>query len=166
VRYYLFSLKQKSDFKPGTWGMAGSWHGCCGKLQCYPAWSQNRWLILWHMPSLCQLWSLTTTRRIRANLVARGSRHRVWTRYCRGSHPRTMQTEYESVLIDKEGSMWWRRRRKWVWWYQCVPGDHFPYFRMERYGMYSAQKGSGLCSTSVYKKDEHVCSLLVQNSML
>jgi hypothetical protein len=27
-------------------------------------------------------------------------------------------------------------------------------------------QGSGLCSTSVDKKDEHVCSLLVQNSLL
>ncbi len=30
----------------------------------------------------------------------------------------------------------------------------------------SPAQGSGLCSTSVDKKDEHVCSLLVQNSLL
>ena len=48
-----------------------------------------------------------------ASHMARGSRHTVWTQYCRGSHPR-MQTEYESVRIDKEGSMQWRRHRKRV----------------------------------------------------
>jgi hypothetical protein len=36
---------------------------------------------------------------------------------------------------------------------------------MERNGMSSAQ-GSGLCSTSVDTKDDHVCSLLVQKSLL
>ncbi len=30
----------------------------------------------------------------------------------------------------------------------------------------SPAQGSGLCCTSVDKKDEHVCSLLVQNSLL
>jgi hypothetical protein len=30
----------------------------------------------------------------------------------------------------------------------------------------SPAQGSGFCSTSVDKKDEHVCSLLVQNSLL
>jgi hypothetical protein len=30
----------------------------------------------------------------------------------------------------------------------------------------SPAKGSGLCSTLVDKKDKHVCSLLVQNSLL
>jgi hypothetical protein len=30
----------------------------------------------------------------------------------------------------------------------------------------SPSQGSGLCSTFVYKKDKHVCSLLVQNSLL
>jgi hypothetical protein len=30
----------------------------------------------------------------------------------------------------------------------------------------SPAQGSGLCSTSVDKKDKHVCSLLVQNSLL
>ena len=48
-----------------------------------------------------------------ASHVARGSRHTVRTRYCRGSHPH-MQSEYESVLIDAEGSIRWRRRRKRV----------------------------------------------------
>jgi hypothetical protein len=30
----------------------------------------------------------------------------------------------------------------------------------------SSAQGSGLCSTLVDKKDKHVCSLLVQNSLL
>jgi hypothetical protein len=30
----------------------------------------------------------------------------------------------------------------------------------------SPAQGSGLCSTAVDKKDKHVCSLLVQNSLL
>ncbi len=33
-------------------------------------------------------------------------------------------------------------------------------------GRVSPAQGSGLCSTMVDKKDEHVCSLLVQNSLL
>jgi hypothetical protein len=48
-----------------------------------------------------------------ASHVARGSQHAVWTRYCQGHWPR-VQTEYESVLVDAEGSMRWRRRCKWV----------------------------------------------------
>ncbi len=45
--------------------------------------------------------------------VARGSQHAMRTRYCQGHRP-CAQTEYELVLVDEEGSMIWRRRRKWV----------------------------------------------------
>jgi hypothetical protein len=46
-----------------------------------------------------------------ASHMARGSWHAVRTRYCRGRQP-CAQTEYELVLVDAEGSMRWRRRRK------------------------------------------------------
>jgi hypothetical protein len=46
-----------------------------------------------------------------ASHVARGSRHAVQTRYCRGHRP-CAPTEYELVLVDTEGSMrWWRYRK-------------------------------------------------------
>jgi hypothetical protein len=48
-----------------------------------------------------------------ASHVARGSQHAVRTRYCQGRWPHA-QTEYELVLVDAEGSMRWRRCRKWV----------------------------------------------------
>ncbi len=47
-----------------------------------------------------------------ASHMARGSPHAVWTRYCQGRRP-CAQKEYELVLVDAEGSMRWRRRRKW-----------------------------------------------------
>jgi hypothetical protein len=47
-----------------------------------------------------------------ASQVARGSRHAVQTRYSRGRRP-LAQTEYESVLVDAEGSMRWWKRCKW-----------------------------------------------------
>ena len=43
--------------------------------------------------------------------VARGSQHVVQTRYCQG-HWSCAQMEYESVLVDAEGSMRWQRHRK------------------------------------------------------
>ncbi len=46
-----------------------------------------------------------------AEHVARGSRQAIRTWYCVGKHPR-VQKEYESVIVDAEGSMKWRRRRK------------------------------------------------------
>jgi hypothetical protein len=39
-----------------------------------------------------------------ASHVDGGSRNAVWTRYCHGPWP-WLQTEYESVLVDAEGSM-------------------------------------------------------------
>jgi hypothetical protein len=45
--------------------------------------------------------------------MARGSRHAVRTRYCQGRQS-YVQTEYESVLVDTEGSMRWQRRCKQV----------------------------------------------------
>ena len=42
-----------------------------------------------------------------ASHMARGSRQAVRTRYCRESRHR-LQMEYESVLVDAEGSMRWR----------------------------------------------------------
>jgi hypothetical protein len=41
-----------------------------------------------------------------ASHVAHGSHNTVRMRYCRGHRP-WLQTEYESVLVDAEGSMWW-----------------------------------------------------------
>jgi len=46
-----------------------------------------------------------------AEHVARGSRQAIRTRYCVRKHPR-VQKEYESVIVDAEGSMKWQRRRK------------------------------------------------------
>jgi len=46
-----------------------------------------------------------------AEHVARGSSQAIRTRYCVGKRPR-VQKEYESVIVDAEGSMKWRRRRK------------------------------------------------------
>ena len=46
-----------------------------------------------------------------AEHVARGSRQAIRTRYCVGKRPR-VRKEYESVIVDAEGSMKWRRRRK------------------------------------------------------
>ncbi len=48
-----------------------------------------------------------------AEHVVRGSRQTVRTRYCAGSRP-WARLEYEAVLVDGEGSMKWRRRRKRV----------------------------------------------------
>jgi hypothetical protein len=48
-----------------------------------------------------------------AEHVSYGSRHTVRTRYCTGRRPRA-RIEYEAVLVDQEGSMKWRRRRKRV----------------------------------------------------
>ena len=45
--------------------------------------------------------------------IASGSCHALRTRYCRGSRPR-MRLEYEAVQVDQEGSLRWRRQRKWV----------------------------------------------------
>jgi hypothetical protein len=42
-----------------------------------------------------------------ASHVARESCHAVRTWYCRGCRPQ-LQTEYESILVDAEGSMQWR----------------------------------------------------------
>jgi hypothetical protein len=46
-----------------------------------------------------------------AKHVTKGSRQTLHARYCTGSCPWT-QIEYEAVLVDGEGSMWWRRQRK------------------------------------------------------
>jgi hypothetical protein len=46
-----------------------------------------------------------------AEHVARGSRQAIRTWYCVGKRPR-VQKEYESVIVDAEGSMKWRQRRK------------------------------------------------------
>jgi hypothetical protein len=47
-----------------------------------------------------------------ASHMACGSQHAVQTRYCWGCQPHA-QTEYESVLVDAEGSMiWWRHIKR------------------------------------------------------
>jgi hypothetical protein len=48
-----------------------------------------------------------------AEHVSHGFRHTVRTRCCTGRCPRA-RIEYEAVLVDGEGSMRWRRRRKRV----------------------------------------------------
>jgi hypothetical protein len=58
-----------------------------------------------------------------ASHVARGSQHAVRTGYCQGCRP-CAQMEYESVLVDAEGSMRWWRHHKWSRLHQCIPGDH------------------------------------------
>ena len=40
------------------------------------------------------------------------------------------------------------------------PGDHIPYFREKLYTKMA--EGSGLCSTPVEQKEEHVWNILVQ----
>ncbi len=47
-----------------------------------------------------------------AEYVVKGSHQTVRTRYCMGSRPQA-RMKYEAVLVDGEGSMQWRRRRKW-----------------------------------------------------
>jgi hypothetical protein len=67
-----------------------------------------------------------------ASHMARGSRHAVQTRYCRGHQP-WAQTEYKLILFDAEGSMRWQRHHKWSRLHQCIPlATTFPLFRMER----------------------------------
>ena len=48
-----------------------------------------------------------------AEHIARGSRHALHTRYCRGSRLQ-MHLEYEAVQVDQEGSLRWCWRRKRV----------------------------------------------------
>ncbi len=48
-----------------------------------------------------------------ASHVAWGSQHVVWTGYCQVHWP-CAQTEYESVLVNAEGSIRWGRCRKRV----------------------------------------------------
>ena len=46
------------------------------------------------------------------NHVSKGSRHALRSRYCSGPHPQ-MMTEYEDVLVDRDRSLkWWRRRKR------------------------------------------------------
>ena len=47
-----------------------------------------------------------------ADHVREGSRQALRTRYCSGPRPRMPEVR-ESVLIDSEGSIRWRRRRRW-----------------------------------------------------
>ncbi len=47
-----------------------------------------------------------------ADHIARGSHHALCSCYCSGPHPWT-RTEFKDALVNREGSMKWRRQRKW-----------------------------------------------------